>query len=161
MSEEIIQLLISERDRLQAAIDALKSVPAPVSDPPDWVTGKTSTPTAPEKKGFSAATRRKMAEGQKRRWAAINAAKTESTAPTKRTMSAEGRQRIIDATKARWAKVRAAKAVATAPKKAPSKKSAIIAAITPSAEETEFKAKMSAAMKKAWAKRKKAAKKKG
>jgi hypothetical protein len=77
-------------------------------------------------------------------------------------MSAEGRQRIIDATKARWAKIRTAKAEATAPKKkAPSKKSAIMAAVTPSADEAEFKSKMSIAMKATWKKRKKAAKKKG
>jgi hypothetical protein len=64
-----------------------------------------------------------MAEGQKRRWAAINAAKAE----------------------------------AAAPKKTPSKKSTILAAITPSADDAEFKSKMSIAMKASWAKRKKAA----
>ena len=120
MSDQIIQLLVAERDRLQLAIEALQGPAKAVDvydDPtmPDWVrpASKKAAP-APKKKGFSAATRRRMAEGQKRRWAAINAAKAEPVAPKKRTMSAEGRQRIIDATKARWAKVRAAKAEATA-----------------------------------------------
>jgi hypothetical protein len=112
MSEHIIQLLIAERDRLDRVIAILGS-PKPVDvydDPtmPEWVKTKAKVASASKKRGFSAATRRRMAEGQKRRWAAINAAKVVPVAPKKRMMSAEGRQRIIDATKARWAKVRAA-----------------------------------------------------
>ena len=166
MSEQIIQLLVAEKNRLNRVIHILQgSSPKVVDvydDPtmPDWVKSTVKVAPAPKKNRFSAARRRKMAEGQKRRWAAINAAKVEAAAPKKRTMSAEGRQRIIDATKARWAKINAAKAEAVAPKKAPSKKSAIISAITPPTEEAESKAKMSAAMKASWAKRKKAAKKK-
>jgi hypothetical protein len=124
MSEQIIQLLIVERDRLERAIEALQgSSPKVVDvydDPtmPDWVKPKEKVTPAPKKKGFSAATRRKMAEGQKRRWAAINAAKAEAVAP---------------------------------------KISKKLAAIIASPEDAEFKAKMSAAMKKAWAKRKKTA----
>src|ERR1700679_2100142 len=78
MSEQIIQLLIVERDRLDRAIEALQgSSPKVVDvydDPtmPDWVR-PASKKTAPA--------RRKMAEGQKRRWAAINAAKAEAIAP--------------------------------------------------------------------------------
>jgi hypothetical protein len=92
-------------------------------------------------------------------------AKKKAPAQKKRTLSAEGRKRIIEATKARWARINAEKAAAAAPKKtAPAKKavsknSAVLAAVTPPVEDTEFKAKMSAAMKKAWRKRKKAAKK--
>ena len=58
---------------------------------PDWVkpaSKKLPTP-APKKKGFSAATRRKMAEGQKRRWAAINEAKVEKAVAPKNAPSAK------------------------------------------------------------------------
>jgi hypothetical protein len=133
-TSQILGLLIEDRDRIQAAIDALLGgASAPVIEPPDWVTGQKAAPetAAPEKRKVSAAARRKMAEGQKRRWAVINAAKAEASAPKKAPS-----------------------------KKAPSKTKAVLAAITPPAEETEFKAKMSAAMKKDSAKRKKTAAKK-
>jgi hypothetical protein len=120
-TSHILTLLIEDRDRIQAAIDALDGEESTM---PDWVksTPKVSSapePTARKKRKVSAAARRKMAEGQRKRWAAINAAKAD----------------------------------ATAPKKAASKKSAVLAAVTPSAEDSEFKSKMSAAMKKAWKKR--------
>jgi len=128
MSEQIIHLLVAERDRLERAIEALQhSSPKVVDvydDPtmPDWVRpANKKTAPAPKKKGFSAATRRKMALGQKRRWAAINAAKAEAAAP---------------------------------------KVSKKLAAIIAPPEDAEFKAKMSAAMKASWAKRRKAAAKK-
>jgi hypothetical protein len=157
MSEQIIQLLVAERDRLERAIEALQgSSPKVVDiyeDPtmPEWVKPKVKVAPAPNKRKVSAAARRKMAEGQKRRWAAINAAKAEPVGPKKRTMSAEGRQRIIDATKARWAKVNAAKAEAPAPRV-----SKRLAAIVAPPEDAEFKSRLSKAMKK----RKKAATKK-
>jgi hypothetical protein len=140
MSSHIVSLLVAERDRIDAAIQALRgdSVSAPVKRPgrppatnaaefdydapnvPDWV-----KPKAPARK--------------------------------KSGMSAAGRKAISDATKARWAKLRAEKAKAAAPKIL-KKRSAILAAIAPP-EDAEFKKKMSAAMKASWAKRKKAAKK--
>ncbi len=61
-----------------------------------------------------------MAEGQRKRWAAINSAKAEASSP---------------------------------------KVSKKLADVIAPPEDAEFKAKMSAAMKKAWAKRKKVAKK--
>jgi hypothetical protein len=127
MSEEIIQLLVAHRDRLDRAIEALQGSSPKVADVyddptmPEWVKPKAKVAPAPKKKGFSAATRRKMAEGQKRRWAAINAAKVEAVAP---------------------------------------KISKTLAAIVAPPEDAEFKAKMSAAMKASWAKRKRVAKKK-
>ena len=89
----IVSLLIEERSRLQAAIDALKGTSEP--DPhnvPDWVLAakaKTATaPLAPKKRTISAASRRRMAEGQKRRWATINAAKSEAVAPKTKAVKA-------------------------------------------------------------------------
>jgi hypothetical protein len=137
MSTYIVNLLIEERDRLVAAISALQgsaSKKRPGRPPVKKAADVYDDPTMPD-------------------WV-----KPKSPAPKKKGMSAAARKRIGEATKARWAKLRAEKAGPVAPKI--SKKSVILAAVTPSAEDVEFKAKMSAAMKRAWAKRKKAAKNK-
>src|SRR5438552_3055789 len=71
----------------------------------------------PKKRHFSAATRRKMAAGQRRRYAALkgetetakaSATKKIAATPKKRTMSAEGRARIAAAARKRWAAIRKA-----------------------------------------------------
>ena len=66
------------------------------------------------KRIISAASRRKMAQAQRARWASIRngsqpakVGKTTGSAPAKRTISAAGRKRIAAAQRARWAKVRA------------------------------------------------------
>jgi len=67
-------------------------------------------PASPKpKRTRSAATRKRMAAAQRKRWAALKAAQKES-APKKRRLSAEGRRNIIEATKKRWAEIRAKKA---------------------------------------------------
>jgi len=122
-TEHIVSLLIAERDRIQAAITALHGTPEPEPNTvPDWVLPKTAP--APKKRTISAASRRRMAEGQRKRWAAINAAKAETVVPKKKTAKA------------------------------------IIAEVIAPPEDAEFKSRMSAAMKVAWAKRKKTAAKK-
>jgi hypothetical protein len=143
-TEHIVSLLIEERDRLEAAISALQgpsSAPAGISEGPtmpDWVKPKGAP--ARKKRGMSAATRRKMAEGQKRRWAAINAAKAEAIAPSE---DSEFKKKMSAAIKKTPAK--------TAPAKAPVKKGGLT--------EAGRKA-LSLAMKKRWAAKKKAAAKK-
>jgi len=88
----------------------------------------TATPEAStRKRKVSAAARRRMAEGQKKRWAAIkaeskkpeSAARPEPAKP-KRKMSAAGRRAISEATKRRWAlkRAEAAKAQPVGPNKA-------------------------------------------
>jgi hypothetical protein len=65
----------------------------------------------------SAASRRKMAQAQKARWAAVRkgpkpateVAKATGSSQVMRTMSASARRRIAAAQKARWAKLRAGK----------------------------------------------------
>jgi hypothetical protein len=132
-TEHIVSLLIAERAKLEAAIAALQGSashhePFDYDAPnvPEWVkpaAKKTATPPAPAKrKGMSAAGKRAIREGVRKRWAAINAAKAEAAAP-----------------------------------KVSNKK--LAAAIAPPPEETDFKTKMSIAMAKSWAKRRKAAKK--
>ena len=91
-----------------------------------------ATPEAPtRKRKVSAAARRRMAEGQKKRWAAI---KAESEKPAsagrpepgkpKRKISAAGRRAISEATKRRWAlkRAEAAKAQPAGAKKAATQK---------------------------------------
>jgi hypothetical protein len=63
---------------------------------------------------ISAASRRKMAQAQRARWAKLRGAsqpialaKTTAPAPGKRTMSAAARRKIAAFQRARWAKVRA------------------------------------------------------
>ena len=77
--------------------------------------------------------------------------------PTKRGMSAVARKRISEATRARWAARRAAVAESLAPKRKTN--SVRIAEAIALKEDVEFKSKMSIAMAKSWAKRKRAAKK--
>jgi len=79
-TEHIVALLIQERDRLNRAIEALNgSTGKRRGRPPKnkTVVGHDGPfPMTPKKrKGFSAATKRKMALAQKKRWAAIKAAK--------------------------------------------------------------------------------------
>ena len=70
--------------------------------------------TGRKRRTVSAAGRMRMAEAQRKRWAARKqasvppkAAKPEAQKP-KRKLSAAGRKRIVEATKKRWALVRAA-----------------------------------------------------
>jgi hypothetical protein len=108
-----IEGLEGRKARLDGEIADLRAMlsggPAETAAPPDAV---------PRKRKISAAARRRMAAGQKKRWAAIKG-ETEPTAPAtpevkpkkpKRKISAEGMKRIIAATKKRWRLAKAAKA---------------------------------------------------
>jgi hypothetical protein len=70
-TDQIVVLLIKERDRIQRAIDALE---APEKRP-GRTAKKPPVPDTgihiPKKRHVSAAARRKMAAGQKRRWANV------------------------------------------------------------------------------------------
>src|SRR6266496_3646313 len=94
--EGIIQELRQERDRLDAAINALTSLSGNTPQ-----TGRSSTGG---KRKVSALARRRMAAAQRARWAK---AKGTSTKP-KRHISPAGLARIRAAQRARWAKVRKA-----------------------------------------------------
>jgi len=82
-----------------------------------WLSGASTEPAAapgqPIKRGrrkMSAATRKAMADGQRRRWAAAKGAATAPEAPAKlkRKLSTAGRKAIVAALKKRWAAKRAA-----------------------------------------------------
>ena len=109
LNDEIIAAAIegfeSQKRRIDTQIGELRAMLS------GGRTEGTATPEAStRKRKVSAAARRRMAEGQKKRWAAIKAVSKEPEAePTKpkRKISAAGRRAISEATKRRWALKRA------------------------------------------------------
>jgi hypothetical protein len=63
-TSHIVSLLVEERSRLEAAIAALQGSHKHVHDEPP-APPKVKVSAVPKRKGLSAATRRRMAEGQK------------------------------------------------------------------------------------------------
>lgn len=129
-TDQILALLLAERDKITGAIEALQG------------------PT--KRKG------RPPGSGRKAVLPSVEQDSKPVAVPAKRKLSAAGRRAIIAGTKKRWAAVKAANAaaaapapVAVAPKAAPAKAAA--------AKTTAFRKKMSETMKKAWAARKKKA----
>ena len=72
-TDHIVALLIAERDKLNAAIEALQGTAAPKK--PAAIETSATPPAPAKKRHVSAAARKRMAEGQKKRWAAIKAGK--------------------------------------------------------------------------------------
>jgi hypothetical protein len=86
MSTHIIGLLVAERDRIEAAIAALQDSTSHVTEAADEsvvvrVQPEAKSAPAPKKRKLSAAGRRAIVAGIKKRWAAIKAAKAAATAP--------------------------------------------------------------------------------
>jgi hypothetical protein len=112
-----------DNDILTAAIEGLEAqkqrIDAHIAEIRQRLTGGSAGPAATPEPGrkrrkVSAAGRKRMAEAQRKRWAAKKrsgaapaVSKSESGKP-KRKLSAAGRKRIVEATKKRWALVRAA-----------------------------------------------------
>jgi hypothetical protein len=107
-----LQQLREERRQAQEHVDKLDRAILVIES----LNGSTSSrnPSQP-RRIVSAASRRKMAQAQKARWASIRkeaqpvaeTTKTTGLAIVKRTMSASARRKIAAAQKARWAKFRA------------------------------------------------------
>ncbi len=103
------QLQLEKLDQAIAVIESLNG-----TGTSRQATQPTRTVSAPSRV-ISAATRRRMAQAQKARWAKIRkesqpaavAAKTTGSAPVKRTMSPASRRKIAAFQRARWAKLRA------------------------------------------------------
>ncbi len=113
---------------LAAAIEGFEAqkqrIDAQVAELRQQLTGGNAGPAAAaeparKRRTMSAAGRKRVAEAQRKRWAAAKkqasaapeAAKPEALKP-KRKLSAAGRKRIVEATKRRWELVRAAAAEA-------------------------------------------------
>lgn len=109
----------SQVEKLDRAIAVMESLNGNSTSSAATSNGTSHTATQP-KRIISAASRRKMALGQKARWAKTkNGAqpgtgenKTTAPAAQKRTMSAASRKKVAAFQKARWAKIRAAKKAA-------------------------------------------------
>ena len=105
---DALQQLRQERGRAQAEVEKLdEAISVIESLNGSGVSRKGTRGT----RIVSAASRRKMAQAQKARWARHRRESTPATktnlAPVKRTMSASGRRKIAAAQRARWAKVKA------------------------------------------------------
>ena len=74
-TDHIVALLISERDKLNRAIEALQPDSKAAPKKPAAIETNVAIPTTRKKRHVSAAARRKMAAAQKKRWAAIKAGK--------------------------------------------------------------------------------------
>jgi len=115
-TDQILSLLVAERDKLNRAIEALRGPTKRIGRPPKNPLAAAAAPQ-PKKHGrrFSAAQRKAASERMRQRWAAKRKAQAKPTAtlqPTtkKRTMSAAGRKAIRDGVRKRWALIRAGKA---------------------------------------------------
>ena len=102
------QIEIEKLDQIIAGIESLNGAGAVVP-----------SKTAQLKRIISAASRRKMAQAQKERWAKVREkslpmalAKTTGPVPVKRPMSAAARRKIAAFQRARWAKIKAGKKAA-------------------------------------------------
>jgi hypothetical protein len=110
----IVSELRAERTNL---VNELKHVEAALSVLGKVNGGSPQTKVKHPTRIISAASRRKMAQAQKARWAKVRkgtqpagAARTKGSAPhAKRTMSPSARRKIAAAQRARWAKIRAGK----------------------------------------------------
>jgi GNAT superfamily N-acetyltransferase len=114
-TEQIVALLIAERNRLDAAVQALQGPVKRRGRPPG---SKVSAPvvsgraTVKRKRRLSAAGRKAIVEATRRRRAAVKASKAPSppVVERKRRLSAAARKAMADAAKKRWAAIKAGKA---------------------------------------------------
>ncbi|MFZ3339706.1 MAG: hypothetical protein WA213_02410 [Terriglobales bacterium] len=70
--EQIVALLVAERNRIEAAIHALRGPSKPAVSAPAQVA---AAPARKKKRTLSAAGRKAIADAAKKRWAAVKAAK--------------------------------------------------------------------------------------
>ncbi|HTW30433.1 MAG TPA: hypothetical protein VMD76_02070 [Candidatus Sulfotelmatobacter sp.] len=105
-TDQIVSLLIAERDRLSQAIDALQGGVARRSQAQTPSAPSRPVPSAPvngapKKRRISAAGRKAIAEAARRRWAAAKANKAEAASPSD---DEQFKKRMSEVMKASWAK---------------------------------------------------------
>jgi hypothetical protein len=106
-----LQVLRAERKQAQSHVEKLDTAISVIESlNGSGTVGKSNEPT----RVISQASRRKMAQAQKARWARARnesqpmaTVKTTASAPAKHTMSAAARRKIAAFQKARWAKIKA------------------------------------------------------
>lgn len=126
LTKEIITVAIvgfeAQKQHIDSQIAELRNM---LNSQPATLSVTVGAPPKPKRK-VSAASRRRMALAQKKRWAALKgrsapASETTSERPERR-ISDEGMRRIIAATKKRWARKRAEEARANRAAKKPALK---------------------------------------
>jgi|ERR1700685_292870 len=106
-----LQELRSERKQAQARLESIDQAIAVIES----LNGSgTVHQASPPTRVISEASRRKMAQAQRARWAKarkesqpVEAQKTTASVPVKQTMSAAARRKIAAFQRARWAKIKA------------------------------------------------------
>jgi len=107
-----LQQLRAERKQAHARVESIDQAIAVIESlNGSGALGRANTST----RIISAASRRKMSQAQRARWArakngsqpVVAMVKTKGSAPVKRTMSAAARRKIAAAQRARWAKLKA------------------------------------------------------
>jgi cell division septum initiation protein DivIVA len=112
LSDDVISAAIegfqAQKRRLDEQIEELRALlPGGGSSSSEQSMNGTGTR---KRRRMSAAARKRIAEAQRKRWAAIREKSGESEAPArrpKRKLSAAGRKRIIEANRKRWAAMKA------------------------------------------------------
>src|SRR5580693_120576 len=112
-----LQELRSERKQAQLQVEKLDQAISVI----EWLNGSGTVRQANQPtRVISAASRRKMAQAQRARWAkarkesqpVVAITKTTASVPVKHTMSAAARRKIAAFQRARWAKLKAGKKAA-------------------------------------------------
>ncbi len=113
-TEQIVALLIAERDRLSRAIEALQGPAKRRVRPYKGAAPAVVSAAAPiaRKRKMSAAGRKAIADAVRKRWVAVKAAKAPSAPVVERKhkLSTAARKAMADAAKKRWAAIKAGKA---------------------------------------------------
>lgn len=113
--EQIVALLVAERNRFDAAIQVLQGPSQPGRHPSE----KNAAAPVARKRTLSAAGRKAIADAARKRWAGIKAAKAshpplkaaaKPAVKRKRGISAAARKAMAAAAKKRWAAIKAGKA---------------------------------------------------
>ena len=107
---------ITTQEIIEAAIEGLgaqkRQIDDRIAELRGMLSGSSSESTSADqsqrRRTMSPAARKRIAEAQRKRWAATKAAAPSAAKKAKRHISPEGRRRIIEATKKRWAAFRAA-----------------------------------------------------
>ena len=101
-----LQQLRAERSRAQSELEKLDQAILVI----EALNGSGTSRSANQpKRIISAASRRKMAQSQRARWAKVRKGPKPAATHVKRTISAAGRRRIAAAQRARWAKLKTEK----------------------------------------------------
>jgi hypothetical protein len=115
--EQILALLVAERNRYDAAIQALQGPAKHGGISPGKKTPAPKVVASPvaRKRGLSAAGRKAIGDAARKRWAALKAAKASpppvnAAVKGKRGISGAARKAMAAAAKKRWAAIKAGKA---------------------------------------------------